>query len=133
MIFLDSWIWLELYSESEKWKKCEEIILLKDKKCISAMVLLEIKYKGTKKFGLEKTNKMINHIEEDKDIKIIPLTKEIAKLAASLKLKYYDRIKKDLSYGDVINLATAILTNCKILYSGDSDFSNIEEIKTIIV
>ena len=133
MIFLDSWIWIEFYSESEKWKKCEALILSKERKCISTIILTEAKYKLTKKLGLEIAEKIMHYIEENENIEIIPVTKEIAKLAADLRLKYYKRSDKDLSYADVINLATAILSNCKALYSGDSDFKDVEEIKTVIV
>jgi predicted nucleic acid-binding protein len=132
MIFLDSWIWLELYSKTEKWEKCKEIVLSSTEKCISTMVIIEVKYKGTKKFGLEMTEKIISNFENNENIKIIPVTNEIAKLAADLRLKYYSKTK-NISYGDCINLATALLTNCKKLYSGDPDFKDIDEIKTIVV
>lgn len=70
---------------------------------------------------------------EKSDLHIVPLTIEIAKLSADLRLKYYKRLNKELSYADSINLATAILSKCNVLYSGDPDFANIEELKTIIV
>ena len=38
-----------------------------------------------------------------------------------------------ISYADTIHLATATLTNCTTLYSGDPDFAGIEEIHTMII
>ncbi|MBI4980433.1 PIN domain-containing protein [Candidatus Woesearchaeota archaeon] len=121
MIFLDSWIWLEVFSKSGKWEKCKDIILSKTKKVISTIVIMEVKYRGMKKFGLKKTAEILYYIESDENIKIIPITTEIARAAADLRYKYHTK-NREVSYGDMINLATALVTGCEVLYSGDDDF-----------
>jgi len=133
MIFLDSWIFLEFFSQSKKWVECDKIIKSSEKKAISSIVLMEIKYQGIKKFGAKKTKEILNEIKSSENIAIIDVTKEIAESAADLRLKYYDREDKPVSYADAINLATAIMTKCERFYSGDPDFRDMEEIKTVIV
>jgi len=133
MIGLDSWIFLEFFSMTDKWLKCKKILESKEKKVISPIVLMEIKFKGTKKFGEKKTSEILRKIKESKSIVIFNLNKTIAELAADLRLKYYDKKAKPVSYADMINLATSIMTKCKIFYSGDPDFEGIKEIKTVII
>lgn len=136
MIFLDSWIWIEYFSEGKKLKESEALIknISKNEGCvINPLVIAEVKYKIAKNFDIIKANKVIYIIENLPNLHILPITIEIAKLAVDLRLKYYHRKNKDLSYVDVMNLATAILSNCKTLYSGDPDFKDIEEIKTVVV
>ncbi|MBS3099279.1 PIN domain-containing protein [Candidatus Pacearchaeota archaeon] len=135
MIFLDSWIWIEYFSDGEKLKESTEIledITIEQGGVISTMVLTEVKYRIAKKFDVTKADWVITLIENFSNIKIIPVTKEIAKLSANLRLKYCNKTR-NISYGGCINLATALLTSCKTFYSGDPDFKGIEEIKTVIV
>lgn len=68
-------------------------------------------------------------IESNESILIVPLTKEIAKTAADLRLKYYDKKIRDMSFIDAINLATGIFTGCDKFYTGDKDFDGITEIE----
>lgn len=133
IIFIDSWIWIELYSQSKKWERCKQILLSKDKKYISSIVLTEVKYRLSITIGEEKTNKIMGLIVSDESIVVVPITQEIALYAAELRMKYYKKPKSTLSYADCINLATAIMTGCKELFTGDPDFERIEEIKTTIV
>ena len=131
MIFLDSWVWLEYLGKSEKSDKCKELILGQEEKVISTIVIVELRYHGIKKFGLENTENIISLIEESNFL-IVPISIDIAKIAADLRLKYYSSAKP-LSFADTLNLATSILTGCKKFYSGDSDFKDIEEIETVII
>jgi predicted nucleic acid-binding protein len=133
MIYIDSWVFLEFFSQSPKWVKCGKVIRSREKKAVSTIVLMEIKYRGIKKFGIRKTREILHKIKSSESICIFDVTKEIAELAADLRIKYYDKENKPVSYADMINLATAIMTRCKILYSGDPDFTDIKEIKTVIV
>lgn len=64
---------------------------------------------------------------------IVPVTSGVAKYAADLRDKYYQKGERELSYRDFIHLATAILAGCKKLYSGDPDFENIGEMNTEII
>jgi predicted nucleic acid-binding protein len=97
------------------------------------MVLTELKYIIAKRYGIRKSDEVIHQILTLPNIKILPVSMDVALLAASLRIKYYHKEKRPLSYGDVINLATALIANCKVFYSGDPDFKGIEEIKTIII
>lgn len=135
MIFLDSWIWIEFFSRDEKWKKAEEIIqgVEQAKGIISTAVLMEVRYRVRRKFGEERADRVINIIESFENLEIIPLTVEAATFAADLRNKYHGKNGRQFSYGDAIHLATAIMTGCERLYSGDSDFRGINEIETIII
>ncbi|MEX2720669.1 MAG: type II toxin-antitoxin system VapC family toxin [Candidatus Wukongarchaeota archaeon] len=134
MIYLDSWILIEYFSENEHWRKVEDILkrVLEEGAVISTIVLTEVSYRIQQKFGKKKSEEVLRTIEAIENLKILPVTKEVAIIATNLRIKYYSK-QKPVSYGDMIHLATAILSRCKILYSGDPDFKNIEEIKTEIV
>ena len=67
------------------------------------------------------------------NIRVVPVTEDVATLAAKLRVKYYKKPERTVSYADMINLATAILTGCKKLYSGDNDFRGMEVIETEII
>ena len=41
--------------------------------------------------------------------------------------KYYDRKNRQFSYADAIHLATALITGCDRLFTGDPDFIGIDE------
>lgn len=133
MIYTDSWIFLEFFSQSEKWVECEAIIKNSEKKVLSTIALMEIKYRAIKKFGARKAKEVIHKIKGSENIIIVDVTKEIAELAADLRVKYYDKENKPVSYADMANLATAIVTRCDKFYSGDPDFKDVEEIKTVIL
>lgn len=133
MIGLDSWIFLEFYMKGKKWLKCEQIVKSKDIKAISTVVLLEIKYKLTKAFGKMEARRVLNKIKVNKSVLIIDVDEKVAEKAANLRLKYYKKKVKELSYADCIHLATSILSKCKKFYSGDPDFRGIKEIAVEIV
>jgi len=133
MIALDSWIFLEYFTLGTKFDKCKKLLLSKSKKVISVITLMEIRYKGTKIAGSKRTKEFIRDILSSPSIIIVDVNKKIAETSADLRLKYYRKETKEVSYADMINLGTAILTGCNKFYSGDPDFENIEEIKTILV
>jgi len=132
MIFLDSWIWLEYLGKTSKSEECKKFIYSSDTKIMNTLVLLELKYHGIKKFDLDNIKQILNLIEDEHTIKIMPITKDIAYLAADLRLKYYNP-KRQISFIDTVNLATAILFGCKKFYTGDPDFKDIEEIEVEII
>lgn len=132
VIFLDTSIFLGFFLKDEEWREYKKILQSKSHKVINTIVLMEIKYNGIKKFGLDKTREILFSIESDESVTIVPIVKEIAEYAADLRIKYYDK-KRQISFADTINLATAILTRCEIFYSSDKDFEKIEEIRTEIV
>lgn len=129
MIFIDSWVFIEYFFSR---KKVEKIVEGEESKIISSACITEIKYKIAKHFGIEKANELMNIISSMKSLRILPVTKEVAEYAADLRLKYYSK-SRQMSFVDCINLATAILSGCDKLYTGDIDFDGIEEIKTEII
>jgi predicted nucleic acid-binding protein len=136
MIFIDSWIWIELFSEGEKHKKAREILkTVSDGEAgvISAICIAEIRYRLSKKLGSSHANEVTYLMENYPNLKIMPVTTDVAKLAADLRVKYYKKPDKMVSYADMINLATALLAKCDVLYSGDPDFKGIDEIKIGII
>lgn len=136
MIFIDSWILIEFFSEGMKFEKVKNIIEKiesGEKTVISTMVLTELKYRIAKKYGIRKSDEAVHEIQTFPNLKILPVSEDVAILAANLRVKYYDREKRPLSFADAINLATAVISKCKTLHSGDPDFKDIEEIKTAIV
>lgn len=135
MFFIDSWIWIEFFSEDDRYKEAEKVIekLQEKEGVISTTVLMEVKYRIKKKYDRELSDRVIHIMEAFDDLNILPVTSEVAKYAADLRDKYYKRKEKELSYADTIHLATAVLTDCEVLYSGDPDFEDIDEIETEIV
>ncbi len=135
MIFIDSWVWIEYFSEDERWKKAEDVLeeLESDRGIISSLVLAEVRYRILRKFGTEKADRVIHTIESFDTLQVIPVTAEAAKYGADLRDKYYQRGEKELSYADAIHLAVATMTGCDKLYSGDPDFEGLEEVETEIL
>ena len=135
MIFVDSWVWIEFFSTDSKWEKAEHVVarLQNEKGIISSVTLMEVRYRFLRKYGREKADQVIHVIESFKNLEIFPVTSGVAKYAADLRDTYYQKGERELSYGDAIHLATAILVGCERLYSGDPDFENIREIHTEII
>jgi len=135
MIFIDSWVWIEFFSKDEGWKKAEKVIKKLEERegIISSTVLMEVKYRIKKKFDKELSDRTIHAIEAFDYLTILPVNSKVAKYAADLRDKYYKRGKRELSYADAIHLATAVLTDCETLYSGDPDFEDIDEVNTEIL
>lgn len=132
MIFLDSWVWIEYFSENAS-KKVIDVVESNGIKIISTAAILEIKYRLSKLLGVEKAASILYLIESLENVKILPLTNDIAHLAADLRLKYYDHKSRDLSFIDTVNLATSIITGCGKFYTGDKDFHGINEIEVVSV
>ncbi len=135
MIFIDSWVWIEFFSEGEKSKKAEKIIEELEERdgVISPTVLMEVKYRIKKKYDRELSDRTIHAIEAFDNLTVLPVTSKVAKYAADLRDKYYERNVRELSYADAIHIATAILSDCERLYSADPDFEDIDEIQTVVV
>lgn len=135
MIFIDSWVWIEFFSKEGKGAKAERVLrkLKKGKGVISSTVLLEVRYRVKRKFGREKADQVTYLIQSFNNLDIVPVTEKVAIKAADLRDKYYERGEIELSYADAIHLATAIMIDCKKLYSGDPDFEEIDEIETEVI
>lgn len=135
MFSIDSWAWIEFFSEEEKRDKAEEVIQILDKKegVISSIVLMEVKYRIREKYDRELSDRVIHTIEAFDNLTILPVTAEVAKHAADLRGKYYKRNTDELSYADAVHLATADLVGCDILFTGDPDFKDIDEVETELI
>lgn len=135
MFFIDSWVWIEFFSEGDRSEKAEKVIeKLEDQEgVISTTVLMEVKYRIKKKFDEELAERVIRVIESFDNLTILPVTAKVAKNAADLRDKYYRRKTRELSYADAIHLSTAILTDCDVLYSGDPDFEGVDELETVTI
>lgn len=135
MFFIDSWVWIDFFAEGEKHNESRKVLddIIRSKAIINPIVLCEVRYRLSKKVGIEKAQDIIDLIEQIPNLYIVPVNSEIGKYAADLRLKYYQPKIREMSYSDALNLATAIKTGCKTLYSGDPDFQNIKEIQTIII
>ena len=135
MMYIDSWIWIEFFSDENCYKKAEEVIeaLSDDPGIISTVVLMEVKYRIKRKFGRELADRVIHIVESIDNLTVLPVTSKVAKYSADLRDKYYKRNTRELSYADAIHLATALLARCDILYTGDPDFEDIDEIVTYVI
>lgn len=133
VIGLDSWIFLEYFVEGLKFKSCKQLVLSKDTKVMSAAALMEIRYRGTKIAGRTKARRFLHDIKIDPSVTIVDVDSKIAERAAGLRLKYYNKDERELSYADCIHIATAINSKCDKFYSGDPDFKGIKEISVEII
>jgi len=135
MIFLDSWIWLEFFQDDEKAEQAEKIIgrMQEEGGIISTTVLTEVRYQIRRKYGEQKADKLTALITSFENLDIMPVTEKVAVYAADLRYKYYQRKSNQISYSDTIHIATAVMTNCDKLYTGDPDFKEIEEVDTEII
>ncbi len=130
MIALDTYVFFEAMNKNER-----AIKVLKEVKekggVISVLVLTELYYHLSKRNLVEEYYK-IRVIIDELNIKIIPVTEEIAELAGKLRAKYYSK-ERQISFIDCIHLATAIISKAKKFVTGDKDFLGIEEIKVELI
>lgn len=135
-IFLDSYIFLEVFLNGSKQVRAEHILSkIKNGEfhcIISAFALLEIKYHILRKLGHENAERAAYILRTYPNIGIVDMDEPIAELAANIRFKYYDKNKRPMSFGDAVHIATAIHTECDMLISGEEDFRNLDEIKTEI-
>jgi predicted nucleic acid-binding protein len=94
---------------------------------------MEVWYRIQGKAAAERANRVVEAIQRFEGLEVVPVTAEAALTAARLREKYYQRGERELSYADAIHLAIAVMTDCDVLYSGDPDFANLDEIETEIV
>lgn len=134
MIFLDSWVWIDFFIEqrSKQSQKILEHVREGQIAVISSFTLAEIKFHVAKRINSEAAKEFIHIIENFPNLHILPVTNEVAKMSADLRLKYYSK-KTPISFGDAVRLATAVLKKCSTLYSGDKDFKNVQEIKCVMI
>jgi predicted nucleic acid-binding protein len=133
--FVDSWIFLEFFQDDDLASEAEAVLeQIGDADAIVAVtVLLEVRYHFRRRFGVEAADSVIAAIESFDQLDVLPVTRAVSLRAADLRAKYYDRNDCPLSYADAIHLATALLTDCERIYTGDPDFVAAEEIAVTVV
>lgn len=135
MIFVDSWVWIEYFAEDDRWRDAEEVLerIPEEGAVITPTVLMEVHYRIERKADERRADRVLDAIRRFTDLEVLPVTTEVALNAAKLREKHYQRGERELSYADAIHLATALMTGCEVLYSGDSDFEGIGELATEII
>ncbi|MDL5362512.1 PIN domain-containing protein [Halalkalicoccus sp. NIPERK01] len=135
VIFIDSWVWIEYFSEDDRWRDAEAVLekIPSEGAVITPTVLMEVHYRIERKADERRADRVIDTIRRFDELDIVPVTTEVALNAARLRERHYQRGERELSYADAIHLAAALMTGCEVLYSGDSDFEGLDEIRTEIV
>ena len=138
MIFLDSWVWLEFIFSGEKAAAAESLIeranTADEGGLIAPTVIAEVSYRIRTVENESTATEAISAIRDYDHIDCMPLIDDIAEYAAELRFTYHSRAERELSYADAIHLAmAAVHDDCHTLYSGDPDFTDVDEIETVIL
>jgi predicted nucleic acid-binding protein len=138
VIFLDSWVWLEFVfsgeSEDEAASLIERANTADEGGLIAPTVIAEVSYRVRVVEDGETANEAVRAMREFQHIESMPLIDDIAEYAAELRFRYYEPGDRELSYADAIHVATAVVhDDCAVLYSGDPDFADVDEIETVVL
>ena len=138
VIFLDSWVWLEFIFSGDRADTAESLIERADtpeeEGLIAPTIIVEVSYRVRVVEDEKTAREAVRAVQEFEHIESMPLVDEIAEYAAKLRFKYYEPGERELSYADAIHLATAIVhDDCDVLYSGDPDFADLDEIETVVL
>lgn len=134
VIYLDSWVWLEYGLDQAHEAIAAELIqeARRSGGAISTIGLTEVDYVLDRELDREAADAVTSAIDDLEGIHLVPVSVEAARLASTLRAKYYDRQTCELSYADAIHLATASLLGCSTLHTGDSDFEAVEEVDATV-
>lgn len=134
MNYVDSWLFLEAALKGEKGDMIFTLFeqFVEEGMATSCATLTEVKYKLLREVGVQKAEEQIQILMSLPNLIIVPVISTVALAAADLRNKYYTK-ERQMSFADALHLATAKELGCTALYSGDQDFKNIEEIRTVIV
>ena len=135
MIFIDSWVWLELALEGTLRRKAMDVVqrMQDEGGVVATTVLMEVGYRLRRKKGTKQANRVLAAIQRFDQLSVEPVTTAIALDAIEIRDTYYQRRSLELSYADAIHIATAVATGCDRLYSGDPDFKTVSEVQTVVV
>ncbi|PSQ21275.1 VapC toxin family PIN domain ribonuclease [Halobacteriales archaeon QS_8_65_32] len=135
MIFIDSWVWLELSLEGDRRRAAGKVVqrMRNEGGVIATTVLMEVGYRLRRQADARRANRVLAAIRRFESLTIEPVTTAIALDAIEIRDKYYERRELEVSYADAVHVATAVATGCDRLYSGDPDFEDIDELDTVIV
>lgn len=132
-ILLDSHVFLDYFLRSENEKKAKELVSTvingKAGGIVSAIALAEIKYKILKMLGHDKAENAMFLIKNAPNMIVVDVSDDIAESAADIRYKYYKKNEREMSYADAIQIATALVSECTLIVSGDPDFEGLDEIK----
>lgn len=133
MIFIDSWAWLEVTLAGTNAPQAQKVLEQAEKEgaVVSTTVLTEVYYVLDREKGTATAKKAMEMITGFESLEVLPVTPSIAIRGAQLRRKYYSQADDCTpSYADMIHLATAEqLSECDALYTGDSDFEDVTEVK----
>jgi predicted nucleic acid-binding protein len=129
-IFLDTNLWIYLYAKNppEKYQKVEALIKNNvSSLLVSTQVLGELFHVLTRKNFTSKTDAMtiISNIINTFPIQAINTTEVIQALEINARYNY--------SYWDSLIIATALLSDCSIIYSEDMQHNQLIENKVQII
>ena len=132
MIYLDSYVILDIFSGEKRLIEKAKKYLSKTRKegcVISTVVLTEVIFHLIRKGFENVIDDFLLFIDTFEKMKVIDVNMEIAVMAGRLRNKYYKKSECELSFLDCIHIATAILTKCSRIITGDKDFLKVKEIK----
>jgi len=138
VIFLDSWVWLEFVFSGEQEDTAESVIeranTAEEGGLIAPTIIAEVSYRVRVVEDRETAGEAVRAIQEFQYIESMPVINDIAEYAAELRFKYYEPGERELSYADAIHVATAVVhDDCTVVYSGDPDFADLDEIQTVVL
>jgi len=134
VIYLDSWVWLEFGLHGSHEASARDVVDRARERggAFSAIGLTEVEYVLERELDRESADLLSSAIEDMDGIQVVPVTVEVARRAASIRTKYYQRRARELSYADAIHVATAALLDCSEVHTGDADFEEIDEIEPVL-
>ena len=128
-IFLDTNLWVYLFSDEIKKRECITRLIGKNFNniCLSAQVLSELYNVLTRKkvADPEKARKIIHRVAGEFQVSVID--KEVVKQAVDLNLSYH------YSYWDSLIIAAALEVNCNVLYTEDFQHNQVVDKKIRII
>ncbi len=126
-IYLDTYVFMDMLSGKEELaNKAKQY--LKGYSVVSSVVFAEISFHVARR-DADSVSEILYLIESLPNLRVIPVTQEIATLAGSLRGKYRKKIEKKLTYFDCIHIATAISEKCAKFITGDRGMRDISEIE----
>jgi len=138
VIFLDSWVWLEFLLNGDREEAAFAVIERADTAAegglVTSLVLSEVGYRMRAEIGETAGREAVATIQSHEHVESVPVDDDIATDAAELRHDYYQRRECELSYADAIHLAAAAAdSDCDTLYTGDGDFSRVDEVETVVL
>lgn len=127
-VYFDTFVFMDLLSGNPELAGKAESYLKTSQGIVSSILLTELAYHIARR-KKSKVSEILFCIQSLPNVKIVPVDKEIASLAGSLRAKYRHKIQKKLTYFDSIHIATALQTGCKKFVTGDRGFREVTDIE----